>query len=184
MDIPELPTGATYDWYELYVNSDFDSYDTLYNSEGDMITKNDDSNGNRDFKISRDLSPGTYYLEVRALSSSTTGSYVMRADNRKYTITSSQRILSNSTLSGTLNSSEPDYKLYDFYIFDKKESTIYADQSIVFHSQIGGTVELLNDQHQVIEKLTSLGHSLGVRLICIVSCSQQTVYSLGELPLI
>src|SRR5574337_241989 len=80
IDIPASPVGTAYDWYAFYLNSGFDSYGTLYDSTGKEISKNDDGNGNRDFKISIQLSPGTYYLEVRGYNPTATGSYVLRAD--------------------------------------------------------------------------------------------------------
>ncbi|MBR6895263.1 MAG: DVUA0089 family protein, partial [Lactococcus sp.] len=80
IDIPASPVGTAYDWYAFYLNSGFDSYGTLYDSTGKEISKNDDGNGNRDFKISIQLSAGTYYLEVRAYNNTATGSYVLRAD--------------------------------------------------------------------------------------------------------
>jgi len=53
-----------------------DTYAELYDANGNLLTSNDDSGGNGNFKISWDLAAGeTYTLRVRYLSSDKTGSF-------------------------------------------------------------------------------------------------------------
>ena len=56
-----------------------DVFGSLYSSGGALIVENDDSGVDRNFRISRRLSAGTYYVRVRGYSTSTTGSYSVRA---------------------------------------------------------------------------------------------------------
>lgn len=52
-----------------------DTYGSLYNLMGSLITSNDDGNGYPNFRIVRTLPAGTYYLSVRGYSGTTTGAY-------------------------------------------------------------------------------------------------------------
>lgn len=69
--------------YWFYAESHFDSYGVLYDAAGNIITKNDDGNGNRDFLIKQSLAPGRYYLEVQAYNGQTTGEYAVRVDCKR-----------------------------------------------------------------------------------------------------
>lgn len=54
--------------------SRFDNYGYLYNSSETLLKSDDDSGGNGNFLIATEpLSPGTYYVRVKAYSSSATG---------------------------------------------------------------------------------------------------------------
>jgi subtilisin family serine protease len=52
-----------------------DTYGRLYDSAGTLLAYDDDGAGNRDFRISRTLSAGTYYIGVSGYSTLTTGAY-------------------------------------------------------------------------------------------------------------
>lgn len=57
--------------------SSFDTYAHLYNSNGTEITYDDDSNGDRQFRIQIVLTAGTYYLKVHSYNYAYTGSYTV-----------------------------------------------------------------------------------------------------------
>ena len=54
-----------------------DTYGTLFDLNGNVVAENDDANpsASYNFGLSAAVAPGTYYLEVRGYSSSTTGAY-------------------------------------------------------------------------------------------------------------
>ena len=66
--------------YTIYTSGSLDTVGYLYNSNGTLITSNDDSGVNMNFSITRALTYGaTYYLKVKAYGSNT-GSYNVRVD--------------------------------------------------------------------------------------------------------
>ena len=66
--------------YTIYTSGFLDTVGYLYNSNGTLITSNDDGGGNMNFSITRSLTYGaTYYLKVKAYGSNT-GSYNVRVD--------------------------------------------------------------------------------------------------------
>lgn len=66
--------------YTIYTSGSLDTVGYLYNSNGTLITSNDDSGANMNFSITSTLTYGaTYYLKVKAYSSNT-GSYNVRVD--------------------------------------------------------------------------------------------------------
>ncbi len=66
-------TPITSGLWTMYSICDFDSYATLYDSEGNILISNDDGNGNGDFRIAYELAAGeTYTLSIRPYSN---GSY-------------------------------------------------------------------------------------------------------------
>jgi len=52
-----------------------DTFGTLYDASGNVITSNDDSGPSLNFSLAASVAPGLYLLEVRGYSTSTTGSY-------------------------------------------------------------------------------------------------------------
>ena len=60
---------------ELHTTGSTDTYGVLYREDGSSITENDDGGNGPNFRISHSLAAGTYFLEVRGFSSSTTGDY-------------------------------------------------------------------------------------------------------------
>ena len=66
--------------YTIYTSGSLDTVGYLYNSNGTLITSNDDSGANMNFSITRALTYGaTYYLKVKAYGSNT-GSFNVRVD--------------------------------------------------------------------------------------------------------
>ena len=64
---------------ELHTTGDTDTYGVLYRSDGSSITENDDGGTANNFRISRNLAAGTYFLEVRGADIWETGAYSLEA---------------------------------------------------------------------------------------------------------
>lgn len=74
------------DTYTIYTSGSLDTVGYLYDANGTLLASNDDSNGNRNFKITRQLTTGSrYYIKVKGFANNT-GNYDLRVD---YTIGSS-----------------------------------------------------------------------------------------------
>lgn len=70
-----LVTGATID-LAIASYGEADTYGQLLNSSGQVLSENDDGLYNAPgFFVEARVEAGTYYVKVRGLSSSTTGSY-------------------------------------------------------------------------------------------------------------
>ena len=71
------------DTYTIYTSGSLDTVGYLYDANGTLLASNDDSNGNRNFKITRQLTTGSrYYIKVKAFANNI-GDYELRVD---YTI--------------------------------------------------------------------------------------------------
>ena len=80
-----IETEEDYDYFRvsltttgvLTVNSTghIDTYGSILDSRGNHITSNDDSGNERNFRLSRQLVAGTYYIRVKGVYSYITGSY-------------------------------------------------------------------------------------------------------------
>ena len=80
-----IETGGDNDYFRISVTDSgtltvsstgsFDTYGYLLNSSGSSIASDDDGGSGGNFRISRHVTSGTYYIRVRAYSSSRTGSY-------------------------------------------------------------------------------------------------------------
>jgi len=57
-----------------------DTLGTLKNASGNTIVTNDDGGSSSNFSITRELSPGTYYIEVSHYSNEETGTYTLHVD--------------------------------------------------------------------------------------------------------
>jgi pimeloyl-ACP methyl ester carboxylesterase len=65
----------------VYTLGTTDTYGYLLNSQGMELARNDDTSAtNLNFRITRSLSPGTYYVRARHFSSSRTGAYTLAAN--------------------------------------------------------------------------------------------------------
>ena len=81
----ELEEGGDRDYFRAEVNQagtysvettgGTDTYGTVFDGDGVLREEDDDGGNGANFRIEGDLEPGTYYVEVRGFSSSTTGSY-------------------------------------------------------------------------------------------------------------
>ena len=64
--------------YEIYSDAEEDTYGYLYDADGKQLEEDDDSCGNRNFKITYELTAGTtYIIGAKYYSSSTIGSFDM-----------------------------------------------------------------------------------------------------------
>jgi hypothetical protein len=59
----------------LKTEGTMDTYGFLFDSSGTELTRDDDSNGNAQFRIQATLNPGTYYVAVESWGHNSTGSY-------------------------------------------------------------------------------------------------------------
>lgn len=70
----------------IYSVGGFDSFGKLLDSEGREITSNDDGGDGDNFRITRLLWPGRYYVRVTSSLSATTGSYTLHLDGTQPSI--------------------------------------------------------------------------------------------------
>lgn len=81
----ELEEGGDRDYFSLVVDTattltvgttgSTDTYGTLFDGNETSLETDDDGGAGTNFEIERDVDAGTYYVEVRGFSSSTTGAY-------------------------------------------------------------------------------------------------------------
>ena len=62
---------------EIYSSGRTDTYGYLEDAAGETLRSNDDGGAGTNFRISEDVSAGTYYVRVRGYSSRTTGEYTL-----------------------------------------------------------------------------------------------------------
>ena len=65
-----------------YTTGDTDTYGSILNSSGSVLTSNDEAGPGSNFRVSASVSPGTYYIRVRGYGSLTSGSYTLYADGQ------------------------------------------------------------------------------------------------------
>ena len=85
-----IETGGDYDYFKImvpssgtltvYTTGSTDTYGYLNNSSCNVITRNDDSGSGYNFRISRNVSSGTYYVKVKHYNSGRTGSYTLHVE--------------------------------------------------------------------------------------------------------
>ena len=91
--------------YRIYSDSnDFDTYGYLYDSNQVQLASDDDSNTNGNFLIEKSLSPGYYYVMVRAYNTSNSGDCYVHID-KKVAKSISKATVTLSTTSYTYNGS-------------------------------------------------------------------------------
>ena len=84
-----LETGGDVDYFSVqvsrsgtltvYTTGSTDTRGALQNSSGSNLATDDDGGSGNNFRIERSVNSGTYYIQVRGYSSSTTGSYTVHA---------------------------------------------------------------------------------------------------------
>ena len=85
----QLETGGDVDYFRVqvagsgtltvYTSGSVDTKGELENSAGTTLASDDDGGSGYNFRIEHSVSAGTYYIKVAGYSSSTTGSYTIRA---------------------------------------------------------------------------------------------------------
>ena len=68
-----------------YTTGDTDTYGSILNSSGSVLTSNDEAGPGSNFRVSASVGPGTYYIRVRGYGSLTAGSYTLYADGQNQT---------------------------------------------------------------------------------------------------
>ena len=86
-DTPGVLTAGDVDYFsievgnsgtlEAYTSGRTDTYGYLEDAAGETLRSNDDGGAGTNFRISEDVSAGTYYVRVRGNSSRTTGDYTL-----------------------------------------------------------------------------------------------------------
>ena len=110
-----LETGGDLDYFKINVTSSgtltlaatgtTDTYGTLFDSAGNLLLENDDSDG-RNFRLAWPVTAGTYYVEVRHYNFNGTGSYqlISGLDSAPVLYLSSSEIFSGAAaLSDSIN---------------------------------------------------------------------------------
>ena len=62
----------------LYTTGNINTYSRLYNAAGNTLASDDNSGRRRNFRITKVLSAGSYYMEVRGIVPSAVGDYTLR----------------------------------------------------------------------------------------------------------
>lgn len=124
------PATGDYSIYTVDGDTDIDSYGTLYNSNGSVIAEDDDSDVGSNFCIDIKLYKGeVYYIEVRAYSSRSTGSYkvkVIAPDEPVFTtVVNDCRIdLNDPLLDRGFRADENGFRAANMYFnYDEKDSS-------------------------------------------------------------
>ena len=60
-----------------YTTGDTDTYGSILNSSGSVLTSNDEAGPGSNFRVSASVDPGTYYIRVKGYGSLTAGSYTL-----------------------------------------------------------------------------------------------------------
>ena len=89
MDSGRIDPGDDVDYFEVeasesgtltvYTTGNLDTVGELENSSGSRLASNDDGGSGNNFRISRSVQPGTYYVKVESYSSGV-GAYTIRAE--------------------------------------------------------------------------------------------------------
>ncbi|MTD42172.1 hypothetical protein GIX45_26805 [Erwinia sp. CPCC 100877] len=163
----EVPAAETsINKYILYATGDFDNYGTLYNSEGQILATNDDSDGYGNFKITKELQAGIYYLEVKGYSDTRTGSYAVRIDTEESFKQKTTQIHSTGSYSGTISAAAKEtIKLYEFYVWDKPQGTVFREHEFNFTANLFGTMTLLDASQKPIATIDYRGQALSPKII-------------------
>ncbi len=115
-----------------------DTYGTIFDEKGNAIASDDDSAGNRNFKISTALDPGTYFLSVKGYYATTLGDYVIRStsevipnsppDDYSNEMNGAQDLSVNSKIQGYIGVGG-DIDFFVFKVGEKSDMKIYTDGS-------------------------------------------------------
>ncbi len=163
----DIPSSGT-----LTVNStgSLDTYGYLLNSSGSTITRNDDSGSGTNFRMLRAVTAGTYYIKVRAYSSSRTGNYQFissfassggggssSSDDHGNSTSSATRVNTSSTTTGSIERGGD----YDYFRIDIPSSGTLTVNSTGSFDTYG---YLLNSSGATIERDDDDGSSTNFRI--------------------
>ncbi len=142
-----IERGGDYDYFKVQVTSSgtltvyttgsTDTYGYLNNSSNTNIAYNDDASGssNRNFKIVKPVSSGTYYIAVRHYSTTKTGVYTLNVnftasttDDHGNSSASATSMSLNSTKSGNIERGG-DYDYFKVQVTSSGTLTVYTTGS-------------------------------------------------------
>lgn len=120
-------------------NSVFDSKGTLYDGNCNVITEDDDSAGNLDFRLQRTLTAGTYYLRVASFQGGSGGNYtvalsgVASGDDHGNSCATATAVSMNTSFTGTISPSSD----VDYFRFTLGSTTLVTAQAATGFDSVG-----------------------------------------------
>ncbi len=126
-------------------SSSTDTFGRLVASNGSVITEDDDSAGNFDFRIERDLSPGEYYIHVQSYQNNSSGSYTLNV-NFQPTVIFETNIVSGSGEVSGVDIGHPNGNIYDQVLMTGREVTVRAQPGQIVRTSF---LDIDNDIVQV-----------------------------------
>ncbi|MEE8307496.1 MAG: hypothetical protein V3R81_09540, partial [Gammaproteobacteria bacterium] len=105
VDIPS--PGGTITFYTKYTGDRTDTHGYLLDAGCNQITENDDGGHQKNFRIVRTVSPGTYYIRVRHFYPDRTGTYILHVeyetDDHGSDLASATAVTCGSTTAGRIH---------------------------------------------------------------------------------
>lgn len=166
--LDDRPAGTVYDEYIIYVKGNFNTFGTLYNSEGKVIERNCAVNENGDFRIVRsNLKPGIYYLEVKNYSGSQIGSFIVQVErdlgrDENYNFETAVSLALNTEYKERIDfAGDKDY--YRFEVPEVHDETVVYDEYIMYAEGELVTIGTLYDsQGKVITGNDNIGNNFKI----------------------
>jgi hypothetical protein len=166
IEIPTYSKGTVYEEYSIYLQGNFARTGVLYDKDGNYITSSSSSYSGDDVKIQRKLEPGIYYLEIRASHSKDTGSYLLSVKPITLSEENLVRIHSTGSYSGTISATAKETtKLYEFYVWDKPQGTVFREHQFNFTANLFGTMTLLDANQKPLATIDYRGQALSSKII-------------------
>ena len=126
-------------------SSNTDTLGRLVASNGSVITEDDDSAGNFDFRIERDLSPGEYYIHVQSYQNNSSGSYTLNVSFQPTVIFETNIVSGSGEVSG-VDIRHPNGNIYDQVLMTGREVTVRANPGQIVRTSF---LDIDNDIVQV-----------------------------------
>jgi hypothetical protein len=126
-----VPTDG---YVELYLESDFDSYGTLYDATGEVIAEDDDGYIDSNFYVNEYLEAGTYTIEISGFSNYDSGDYELFYNYYEEIIEETTDIELDSYLSGSIL--EDQTNIYVLTITEAVTVDIYSVSSFDMYVEI------------------------------------------------
>ncbi|MBT7307224.1 MAG: PKD domain-containing protein, partial [Gammaproteobacteria bacterium] len=141
-----IETGGDVDYHRLdlaaageltvYSEGSMDTYGYLYDEDGDQLASNDDGGSSTNFSYSYSIpAGGTYYIQIRAYSSTRTGSYTlvnnfeMVSDDYGNDLSSAGTLSVNSSVTGSIEvGGDSDY--FRIELEAEGELTVYSESNL------------------------------------------------------
>ena len=116
----------------VYSTGSMDLYGHLLDSSGNELASNDDDGENRNFRISRSVSAGTYYVRVRHYDNSGTGDYGITS---RFAGVSRHTLPLNGSLEGSIDP-VGEVDVYQITVTDSGTLTVYSTGSMDLYGRL------------------------------------------------